>query len=52
MSAAAVPLVTEESASCESAGESNSSLPDIGDDEVAPIAVAMAPVPVVASAAV
>jgi hypothetical protein len=51
-SAAALPLVTEESASSESAGESNSSLPNIGEDDVAPLAVAMAPVPVVASAAV
>jgi hypothetical protein len=41
---AAVPLVTEESASIESAGESNSSLPDTGEDDVAPVAVAMAPV--------
>jgi predicted outer membrane repeat protein len=49
---AAVPLVTEESASSESAGESNSSLPGTGEDDVAPLAVAMAPVPVVASAAV
>jgi hypothetical protein len=52
MSATVVPLVTEESASSESAGESNSSLPGTGEDDVAPLAVAMAPVPVVASAAV
>jgi predicted outer membrane repeat protein len=49
---AAVLLGTEESASSESTGESNTSLPDIGEDDVAPLAVAMAPVPVVASAAV
>jgi hypothetical protein len=48
----AVTLITEESASSESAGESSSALPDIGNDGVVPLAVAMAPVPVVASAAV
>jgi hypothetical protein len=50
--ALAVPMSAEESASSESAGESSSALPDIGNDGVDPLAVAMAPVPVVASAAV
>jgi hypothetical protein len=50
--ALATPMSAEESASSESAGESNSSLPGTGEDDVAPLAVAMAPVPVVASAAV